>query len=232
MYQRRNRSAAGNEREHATWVFVNMAYPILWPSSFQSRHPFITNCNDCPVLPPVPFYIDLPLSSLPPPLVSPMWPVTKTQQSLPCILIICSGGGFPFRTLLFLACSPLLLLHPILPTCLPPLSLHLELPSRLEVSLRHGSAHGSPSPPASLAPPLPPSHPPFTSPPPPSPPSCPQYASGLAQLSASVEEVFASGDLPRVADTLSNMRRCLEVVGDVSQTLLRRIQSAWRWWKM
>ncbi|GJP54733.1 hypothetical protein CLOM_g13781 [Closterium sp. NIES-68] len=44
-----------------------------------------------------------------------------------------------------------------------------------------------------------------------------QYAAGLAQLSASVEQVFASGDLPRVAETLANMRRCLEVVGDAPE---------------
>lgn len=42
-----------------------------------------------------------------------------------------------------------------------------------------------------------------------------QDAAGLAKLSASVEEVFASGDLPRAAETLANMRRCLAVVGEV-----------------
>lgn len=44
---------------------------------------------------------------------------------------------------------------------------------------------------------------------------CVQDAAGLAQLSASVEEVFASGDLPRVAETLASMRRCLAMVGEV-----------------
>lgn len=43
-----------------------------------------------------------------------------------------------------------------------------------------------------------------------------QDAAGLAKLSASVEDVFASGDLPRVAETLAQMRRCLAVVGEVS----------------
>ncbi|KAH7292646.1 hypothetical protein KP509_29G079000 [Ceratopteris richardii] len=42
-----------------------------------------------------------------------------------------------------------------------------------------------------------------------------QDAAGLAQLSANVEAVFASGDLARVADTLANMRRCLSVIGEV-----------------
>lgn len=42
-----------------------------------------------------------------------------------------------------------------------------------------------------------------------------QDAAGLAKLSASVEDVFASGDLPRVAETLAQMRRCLAVVGEV-----------------
>ncbi|BBN04234.1 conserved oligomeric Golgi complex subunit 7 [Marchantia polymorpha subsp. ruderalis] len=44
-----------------------------------------------------------------------------------------------------------------------------------------------------------------------------QDAAGLAKLSASVEEVFASGDLPRAAETLANMRRCLSVVGEVPE---------------
>ncbi|CAM6118369.1 unnamed protein product [Calypogeia fissa] len=44
-----------------------------------------------------------------------------------------------------------------------------------------------------------------------------QDAAGLAKLSASVEEVFASGDLPRAAETLANMRRCLAVVGEVPE---------------
>ncbi|KAL3694263.1 hypothetical protein R1sor_007914 [Riccia sorocarpa] len=44
-----------------------------------------------------------------------------------------------------------------------------------------------------------------------------QDAAGLAKLSASVEEVFASGDLPRAAETLASMRRCLAVVGEVPE---------------
>lgn len=44
-----------------------------------------------------------------------------------------------------------------------------------------------------------------------------QDAAGLAQLSASVETVFASGDLPRAAETLANMRRCLSVIGEVPE---------------
>lgn len=42
-----------------------------------------------------------------------------------------------------------------------------------------------------------------------------QDAAGLTQLSASVEDVFASGDLPRAAETLANMRHCLSAVGEV-----------------
>jgi hypothetical protein len=42
-----------------------------------------------------------------------------------------------------------------------------------------------------------------------------QDAAGLVMLSATVEDVFASGDLPRVAETLAQMRRCLAVVGEV-----------------
>ncbi|XP_020519649.1 conserved oligomeric Golgi complex subunit 7 isoform X2 [Amborella trichopoda] len=44
-----------------------------------------------------------------------------------------------------------------------------------------------------------------------------QDAAGLTQLSASVEDVFASGDLPRAAETLANMRHCLSVVGEVAE---------------
>ncbi|KAF8412995.1 hypothetical protein HHK36_000967 [Tetracentron sinense] len=44
-----------------------------------------------------------------------------------------------------------------------------------------------------------------------------QDAAGLTQLSASVEDVFASGDLPRVAETLANMRHCLSAVGEVAE---------------
>lgn len=42
-----------------------------------------------------------------------------------------------------------------------------------------------------------------------------QDAAGLTQLSSTVEDVFASGDLPRAADTLANMRHCLSAVGEV-----------------
>ncbi|KAL6007844.1 Golgi transport complex subunit 7 [Asimina triloba] len=44
-----------------------------------------------------------------------------------------------------------------------------------------------------------------------------QDAAGLTQLSASVEDVFASGDLPHAADTLANMRHCLSAVGEVAE---------------
>ncbi|KAF9601995.1 hypothetical protein IFM89_024541 [Coptis chinensis] len=45
-----------------------------------------------------------------------------------------------------------------------------------------------------------------------------QDVAGLTQLSASVEDVFASGDLPQVAETLANMRHCLFVaVGEVAE---------------
>ncbi|XP_078448146.1 conserved oligomeric Golgi complex component-related / COG complex component-like protein [Wolffia australiana] len=44
-----------------------------------------------------------------------------------------------------------------------------------------------------------------------------QDAAGLTQLSATVEDVFASGDLPRVAETLGNMRHCLSAVGEVAE---------------
>ncbi|KAI5075080.1 hypothetical protein GOP47_0009156 [Adiantum capillus-veneris] len=44
-----------------------------------------------------------------------------------------------------------------------------------------------------------------------------QDAAGLAQLSANVETVFASGDLARAAETLANMRRCLSVIGEVPE---------------
>lgn len=37
----------------------------------------------------------------------------------------------------------------------------------------------------------------------------------MAKLSASVEDVFASGNLPQAAETLAQMRRCLAVVGEV-----------------
>lgn len=42
-----------------------------------------------------------------------------------------------------------------------------------------------------------------------------QDAAGLTQLSSTVEDVFASGDLPRAADTLATMRHCLTAVGEV-----------------
>ncbi|KAK6926403.1 Conserved oligomeric Golgi complex subunit 7 [Dillenia turbinata] len=44
-----------------------------------------------------------------------------------------------------------------------------------------------------------------------------QDAAGLTQLSSTVEDVFASGDLPRVAETLANMRHCLSAVGEVAE---------------
>lgn len=34
-------------------------------------------------------------------------------------------------------------------------------------------------------------------------------------MSSTVEDVFASGDLPRAAETLANMRHCLSAVGEV-----------------
>ncbi|KAJ7949509.1 Conserved oligomeric Golgi complex subunit 7 [Quillaja saponaria] len=44
-----------------------------------------------------------------------------------------------------------------------------------------------------------------------------QDAAGLTQLSSTVEDVFASGDLPRAAETLGNMRHCLSAVGEVAE---------------
>ncbi|CAK9135154.1 unnamed protein product [Ilex paraguariensis] len=44
-----------------------------------------------------------------------------------------------------------------------------------------------------------------------------QDAAGLTQLSSTVEDVFASGDLPHAAETLANMRHCLSAVGDVAE---------------
>ncbi|PKA49966.1 hypothetical protein AXF42_Ash017505 [Apostasia shenzhenica] len=44
-----------------------------------------------------------------------------------------------------------------------------------------------------------------------------QDAAGLTQLSASVEDVFASGDLQQAAETLANMRHCLSAVGEVAE---------------
>ncbi|KAL6541740.1 Golgi transport complex subunit 7 [Orobanche gracilis] len=44
-----------------------------------------------------------------------------------------------------------------------------------------------------------------------------QDAAGLTQLSSTVEDVFASGDLPRAAETLANMRYCLTAVGEVAE---------------
>ncbi|XP_016553699.1 conserved oligomeric Golgi complex subunit 7 [Capsicum annuum] len=44
-----------------------------------------------------------------------------------------------------------------------------------------------------------------------------QDAAGLTQLSSTVEEVFSSGDLPRAAETLANMRHCLSAVGEVAE---------------
>lgn len=44
-----------------------------------------------------------------------------------------------------------------------------------------------------------------------------QDAAGLTQMSSTVEDVFASGDLPRAAETLANMRHCLSAVGEVAE---------------
>ncbi|XP_023753269.1 conserved oligomeric Golgi complex subunit 7 [Lactuca sativa] len=44
-----------------------------------------------------------------------------------------------------------------------------------------------------------------------------QDAAGLTQLSSTVEDVFASKDLPRAAETLANMRHCLTAVGEVAE---------------
>ncbi|KAJ9546234.1 hypothetical protein OSB04_025941 [Centaurea solstitialis] len=44
-----------------------------------------------------------------------------------------------------------------------------------------------------------------------------QDAAGLTQLSSTVEDVFASNDLPRAAETLANMRHCLSAVGEVAE---------------
>ncbi|KAK7263956.1 hypothetical protein RJT34_31556 [Clitoria ternatea] len=41
-------------------------------------------------------------------------------------------------------------------------------------------------------------------------------AAGLTQLSSTVEDVFASDDLPRAAETLANMGHCLSAVGEIS----------------
>lgn len=39
----------------------------------------------------------------------------------------------------------------------------------------------------------------------------------MTQLSSTVEDVFASGDLPRAAETLASMRNCLSAVGEVAE---------------
>ncbi|KAF5731066.1 embryo yellow protein [Tripterygium wilfordii] len=44
-----------------------------------------------------------------------------------------------------------------------------------------------------------------------------QQAAGLAQLSSTVEDVFASGDLRQAAETLATMRKCLKNVGEVAE---------------
>ncbi|CAN0903925.1 Conserved oligomeric Golgi complex subunit 7 [Linum grandiflorum] len=44
-----------------------------------------------------------------------------------------------------------------------------------------------------------------------------QDAAGLTQLSSTVEDVFASGDLPHAAETLAKMRHCLSAVGEVAE---------------
>lgn len=55
--------------------------------------------------------------------------------------------------------------------------------------------------------------------------SCEQDAAGLTQLSSTVEDVFASGDLSRAAETLANMRHCLTAVGEVIFTQLHHNDS-------
>ncbi|XP_062085780.1 conserved oligomeric Golgi complex subunit 7-like [Humulus lupulus] len=45
-------------------------------------------------------------------------------------------------------------------------------------------------------------------------------AAGLTQLSSTVEDVFASGDLPRAAETLANMRHCLSAVGEFAHFIV------------
>lgn len=47
----------------------------------------------------------------------------------------------------------------------------------------------------------------------------------MTQLSASVEDVFASGDLPRAAETLANMRHCLSAVVEVIHSFERFLVS-------
>ncbi|XP_030940887.1 uncharacterized protein LOC115965730 [Quercus lobata] len=42
-------------------------------------------------------------------------------------------------------------------------------------------------------------------------------AAGLTQLSSTVEDVFASGDLPLAAETLANMRHCLSAVKEIAE---------------
>lgn len=54
--------------------------------------------------------------------------------------------------------------------------------------------------------------------------TCKQDAAGLTQLSSTVEDVFASGDLPRAAETLANMRHCLSAVGEVIINLTALLQ--------
>jgi len=44
-----------------------------------------------------------------------------------------------------------------------------------------------------------------------------QEAAGLAELMASVEDVFATGNIRQMADTLASMRRGLKVVGSVPE---------------
>lgn len=44
-----------------------------------------------------------------------------------------------------------------------------------------------------------------------------QDAAGLTQLCSTVEDVFASGNLPQAAETLASMRHCLSAVGQVAE---------------
>ncbi|WCJ37599.1 conserved oligomeric Golgi complex component-related / COG complex component-related [Euphorbia peplus] len=52
-----------------------------------------------------------------------------------------------------------------------------------------------------------------------------QDVAGLTQLSSTVEDIFASDDLPQAAETLANMRHCFSTVGELSQNFLADIRS-------
>jgi hypothetical protein len=56
-----------------------------------------------------------------------------------------------------------------------------------------------------------------------------QDAAGLTKLSASVEDVFASGDLSQAAETLANMRHCLSVVGEVCSHMISNKENDRKW---